>query len=287
MIPYKRNSLKYGSFLRLPKGVYGIDVNFYADKSGEILFPYQFKNGKKAEDISGYVFNVVFPVFQKFSDLKLDISFVIKNINFYTDEPVIKLNTIVYHQNGQSISYALAKGVDGIKIKMGIAPQGETTIEGAQAVLAHEMLHGLGFNHKDVGWVKTRPKYYKLDVFNPDDVHGLDVVYNYDGKYKISGYFDQAREYPGAEVYIISKSGDLCYQTPVDIDGFYEFRLRRKPRDVIRLLMLTKTGDEYLYKITKPIEIQCSNTTVTFSELTKSIDDYHTSGRAVLSGVNQ
>ena len=163
------------------------------------------------------------------------------DVSAINNENYGKLNSVFYTFNTTSRAYSLPDVGDGIKIKMGMAEQGKASIKGCQAVLAHELLHAIGFQHKDGGLIKTRPKYYNnadQTCFNRDDIHGMDVVYKHDSKYKIHGYVGEAGVYQKAEAYIINKHNDLVYQTPVDRNGYYEFRLRRKlfNDDMFRLL---------------------------------------------------
>lgn len=255
MLPNRYSKLSYGKFLRLPDGNYNLDILFHRD----IVFPYNFTNGI-AGDHTIYAEIVVSETFRRFNKLNLPINLTWDYYDITERIAFAYHNSIVYTPHSGSMAFALPDAGNALRIKMFVAPDGTVDTEGCISTLFHEILHAVGFQHKDAGVIKGyRPKYYQPSL-NNDDIHGLDVVYGHDTKYKINCNLDTRGEFKLADAYIINDNGKLCYQSPVDKYGYAEFRLRKKFGDTFRLLIIGQKDNMLWYKITKPREFYPSIT---------------------------
>lgn len=126
-------------------------------------------------------------------------------------------------------------------------------------VLRHEFTHCMNFTHKDIYFkgLSHQPVISGLDgkgEFTADTLHGFKTLYGVDSKFKIIGIVEDFNEknYEYIEVFVTDrKTKEILYQSPIDWDGYFEFRIDL-PLKQFKILVVGKEKNKYYrYKITK------------------------------------
>lgn len=105
-----------------------------------------------------------------------------------------------------------------------------------KSVVAHELLHSLGFNHpverntylKNEGFFSGK-RYY---IYNDDEIHGIDTLYSIEteGNIKVGAYLEDNKLPPYTlrwEAFLYDlEANSLMYQSPIDRTGYAEFTIR-------------------------------------------------------------
>lgn len=113
-----------------------------------------------------------------------------------------------------------------------------------QDTLKHEIIHGLGFGHKKQLVDTSMP--YDRGELNKDDIHGINTIYgNVVDRKLISYIFNDMSEYDDRQVFLV-RNKKLLYQSPIDINGYYEFNLSNEKKDFTELFLFRK-GANYFY----------------------------------------
>jgi hypothetical protein len=232
LLPFDFKTKLYGDgdYWRIEPGKHDITLWFNKKIPPELL--------KAKEDI--VVEDVVMPMLDQFNSFGLNTQFRLKGVDL-TDKVGCMPGGILYEYKAMSQCYLKQKK---IAIRMGIVETSEA--KGLLEVLKHEFIHALGFCHKSDNF-GIRREFYDKKEFNRDDVHGLDVVYNYASKIMIFGHLKSINNYDVAEAYIMNATNELVYQSPIDSTGYFEFRLRKKPPDQLRFCVRAKDKNGILY----------------------------------------
>lgn len=261
MLPWNYKKENYGSYWRLDTGVYDFYVFFWDEDqySCRDAFPMKIDNIVYHNE-DEFVEGVVLPVIDWYNSLQLDISFQYLGWEYASEtefgyiedkEAAIDFEMIskgcsgfIYYKNWNFGGLA-APYDDYFKIKLTLSNTwGKDFL---QSSLRHEMTHSLGFAHVNVinGFIGYTP------VVKPDGkqdiVHGLDVVYNTNTPFHITGYVLDRDQLPHTEVYLVDWThNEITYQSPVDSTGYFEFRLRN-PLNKYKLFVLSKYDDFYKF----------------------------------------
>lgn len=225
MIPFHHTVLTYPEYKRVEK-----DINFmvYFDKSQSLVQPTDIIN------------QVVSPTLNEFNKLEFGIHFTILGWDV-TDNPEAD-DYIFYKYHGQSACY---EAITNIKLVLGLWEN--ATIEGRIDTLKHEILHGLGFGHKRQ--IIQRFLKYEQGELNKDDIHGISTIYTFrESKHCINGRLEnKMKEFDDRQVFLRNKKNEkLCYQSPIDSTGYYEFNIN-EPVKNFDFLYLFKKGNKLFY----------------------------------------
>ena len=275
MLPWKFQQLQYiySNFWRINLGIYNYKVLFF-EKEGH---PYSCKNkfpltlSDNSIVTKDEFAEIVKEAFKSFNSLNLGITFNYigqeitdrEHIAFDTKD---NINAITYFWNYKygGLAGPMSKYEFGIKADLINRGRREWYI----GVIRHELLHCLGFGHKDdnIKSLKTSPVINGLHnkgEFSEDSIHGLKTIYNIPTKYEVSGRVVDFNlySYDYIEAFIVNwKNKELCYQSPVDSLGDFEFRLD-KPIKQFKLFILGKEKNKYyrFNRINKPRKMNIFN----------------------------
>lgn len=275
MLPWKFQHIPYTypTFWKINLGVYNYKVLFFEQEghsySCKDKFPLTLSDNtiiSKDEFVE-----IVKEALESLNSLNLGIKF---NCIGYetTDREHIAfdmkdgINAITYFWNYKWGGFAgpMSKSEFGIKADLIHKGRREWYI----GVLRHELLHCLGFTHKDnnIKSLKTTSIITGTEnkgEFSLDSIHGLKTIYNIQTKYKITGGILNFNmySYDYIEAFIVNwETKELYYQSPVDINGDFEFRLD-KPIKYFKLFILGKEKNKYyrFNKIIKPYKMNIFN----------------------------
>lgn len=275
MLPWKFQHLPYtySTFWKMNLGIYNYKVLFFEQEghtySCRDKFPLTlFDNTIISKD---QFIEIVREAFESFNKLNLGITFncighEITDKEHTAFDTKDNTNVIAYFWNYKygGLAGPISKSEFGIKADLINKGRKEWYI----GVIRHELLHCLGFSHKDnnIKSLKTTPVingFKNKGEFSEDSVHGLKTVYNIPTKYNITGrIFEFARYYYDyIEAFLVNwKTKELLYQSPVDSKGDFEFRLD-KPIKYFKLFILGKEKNKYyrFNEITKPQKMNIFN----------------------------
>lgn len=259
MIPWKFQHLPYtySTFWKMNLGIYNYKVLFFEQEghsySCKDKFPLTLSDNIVISK-DGFI-EIVKEAFESFNSLNLGITFNCighditdrEHIAFDTRD---NANVITYFWNYKYGGLAGPMSKSEFGIKADLINKGRK--EWYMGVLRHELLHCLGFAHKDdnIKSLKTAPVITGIKnkgEFSEDSTHGLKTIYNIATKYKITGrIFDfNIYSYDYIEAFIVNwKTKELCYQSPVDSKGEFEFSLD-KPVKHFKLFILGKEKNKY------------------------------------------
>lgn len=255
MITWDYLRYNYSNYLRLQPGNYQYKVYFYEGAPVEIngkaydlsckdVFPVSVAENREAFcEMVQYAMGL-------FNSLGLGVTFEYLGHDivdtYKTEFRVNNINAIVYY-NG--FPYGGLGGFFPNKKEFGVAMHLGKTKDRNRYLgeLVHEMLHCLGIGHKftskTVFTGKQVSKWIiEKDVvaaegesirISDDSVHGVDVIYGVDTKFRVSGTVRDREKYNHAEAFLFKWHKDIdkremLYQTLVDSTGHFEFRLRHK-----------------------------------------------------------
>lgn len=221
MLPVGYKKRIYSEYWKLTQGSHKFQVLFHQsipfpiieEKTNNKIFPEDMIN------------DVVMKSFSEFNNFNLGVSLDFDSWD-YTESTHVSPGTVLYEYHKGSQAWVFQSE---IMIRMGLWEGAET--QGRIHTLNHEILHSVGFAHKSDGLIKRHSPLYdsaQKPEFNDDDIHGLDVVYQYPSKYIIKGKLSDIGKYKEAEAYLVNKRKNLKYQSPIDKNGYFEFRLRKK-----------------------------------------------------------
>lgn len=140
------------------------------------------------------------------------------------------INAVVYYGNVSwgGLSAPFSKSEFGIKLNLLSKIRKEWYI----GSLRHELTHTLGFTHKDVDFQGLKDQivlngFDGLGEFSADTIHGIKTVYNEESKFVINGKLcEDIRGIEKLQIFIYNaKTKNIMYQSPIDSDGYFEFRL--------------------------------------------------------------
>lgn len=236
-IPYNRN-------WKLQEGVYYFKIFFY-EKDGDLkstagTFPLLTDDGDilTKED---FIYRVVIDAIDKINSLNFGVIFE------YAGEETTHSDSFdegIHYVSGVQ-SMAIPSSTNGLAIRMGL--MSGASIKGYIGVLHHEILHNLGFAHKDVLIGEDNHRFASRHTLSNDDISGIDVKYKNPSSRIISGNIETRVFFDQMMAYLVNPDGVLCYQSPVWTEGSYEFRLRNKKK--YSLLVLGYRDQENLYSL--------------------------------------
>lgn len=255
MIPWDYTKHTYTDYLRLQPGIYPYKVYFYEGEPVELngktydlsckdVFPNSIADDKEEFcEMVQYVMDL-------FNYLNIGIEFVYQGhdvvTEYKTEFRVNSANAIVYY-NG--FPWGGLGGFFPNKKEIGVAMHIGKTKDYNRYLgeLVHEMLHCLGIGHKFTSktvftgkqvskWIIEKDVVATEDGIvgiSKDSVHGVDVIYKTDTKFKVSGTIQDREKFSHAEAFLFKWHKDrdkreMLYQTTIDSTGYYEFRLRSK-----------------------------------------------------------
>lgn len=277
MIPWDYTRHTYENYLKLQPGIYPYKVYFYEGEPVEIggkaydlsckdVFPVAV-----AENRDEFCEKVVQYAMGLFNSLGLGVTFEYLGHDivdtYKTEFRVNNINSIVYY-NG--FPYGGLGGFFPNKKEFGVAMHigKEKEYNRYLGELVHEMLHCLGLGHKFTTktiftgkqvseWIIEKDLIAldgELPRISDDSTHGVDVIYETDVKFKVSGYIRNSEKFEHTEAFIVGWSKllhnrKLLYQTTIDANGYYEFSLRHKNglEKGFKILCVGKNGDSYYW----------------------------------------
>jgi len=276
MITWDYTKYTYDNYLRLQPGNYPYKVYFYEGEPVEIngktydlscrdVFPVSV-----AEDREAFCEMVQYAM-GLFNGLGLGITFEYlghDTVSTYrTEFRVGDGNAIVYYNN---FPYGGLGGFFPNKKEFGVAMNLGKTKEYNRYLgeLVHEMLHCLGIGHKFTSkTVFTGRQVSKWTIekdliaidgqpanISDDSIHGLDVIYKTDTKFRASGTIRDREKFNHAEAFLFKWHKDIdkremLYQTLVDSTGYFEFRLRHKEniKNGFKILCVGRGGNGWYW----------------------------------------
>lgn len=266
MIPWYKTTEKYGTYWKMNYGEYFYTVYFY-EKEGD---PTSCKDKFPIKKIDGSLFTkddlcqMIQASMNVFNESDFGLKFIFKehrttsfdNLAFDMSD---KISAIVIYWNApdwSGLSAPFSQTQMGMKISVG-----ENVADaGIDGIIKHEMEHVLGFNHKEslfteyLDWRNADfvGKLEKPGGLSLDTLHGLDTVYNIYSDYTIRGRVRGFDKRKNAQAYLIDcdnwDSKKPLYQSPVDISGYYEFRLRHS-LSRWKLLLLAYNDSRFYFNL--------------------------------------
>lgn len=249
MIPWWHKEEVYGSYWRMNGGQYDYKVLFY-EKEGDKYsckdkFPIVLSTGQSItkEEFVGIVREAI----QQINDLDFGLRF-----NFtghgVTDTDDLAWDTkdgvgaIVYYWKFSAGGLSAPFGRKDFGVKACL--DGGMGREWYIGVARHEMTHALGFAHKGNMFDENTNKMPFVTGINgemtEDTVHGFDIVYGKDTNFKILGKVADKTKYEQGQAFLVDWGRkELVFQSPIDPNGYFEFRLRKRIK-TFKILILSK-----------------------------------------------
>lgn len=240
MLTWYRKTETYKNYWHIEKKIYPYKIIFY-EKDGDV---YSCKDKFPITCTDKTVFNkdtfvsYIQKALAQINDLNIGISF--EYIGYEsTDRDDLAflmkdgINAIVYYFNYKwgGLSAPFSKTEFGIKVDL----INNTRKEWFIGCIRHEMTHALGFAHKDDDFkgIIKQPVINGIDrlgEFSDDTIHGIKTIYNVESKFIINGKLDEdIRGIERLQIFIYNaKTKDIMYQSPIDSDGYFEFRIDKE-----------------------------------------------------------
>lgn len=235
MLPWYRKSETYKNYWHMDKNEYPYKVYFYENGvySCKDKFPITYST-KETATKEQFLIHVQ-SAFEQLNNLNLGVSFKYVGTDTTDRDDLAFLmkdgiNAVVYYFNYKwgGLSAPFSRNEFGIKVDLVNNIRKEWFI----GCLRHEMTHALGFAHKDDDFngIKSQLIINGLDglgEFSADTIHGIKTLYDVPSKFVINGTIkDHNKEIENQQVFIYdSRNKGVLYQSPVDGNGYFEFRI--------------------------------------------------------------
>ncbi len=264
------SSYNYGTFWRLNSGTYNYDVAFYENASDPDhtmvgRCPFTTRDGTVINNYNDIITKIIIPGTNAFNNLISGFTFTYdgsysttSDYNGYQVSDVDNTSEIEVKWGG-GMSFASwdqlsNKGEFGILFGI----DSGLNISGLIHNVRHEMLHCLGFSHKNENYYGFgNPNWSPKSDGSPfgllvtgntdpstiwqgceDTLYGIDTVYNTGNEaLKIEGYVTNYYSDGYAEAYLADAvTTKILYQAPIDKTGKFEFRVKSIPPNPMRIV---------------------------------------------------